>query len=306
MAALRAGVIGAGVFGGYHASKYAADDRVELTAVYDRNPERAEALAQKHGVIACDDVDAFLEHCDAVTVASSAPSHGEMALAALMAGKHVLVEKPIATELRQAEAVVAAAAERNLVLQVGHQERFVFSAIGLFEAPETPVLVEARRRNLFNERGTDVSVTLDLMIHDLDLSRRISGRAPVDEMQSRTRSSRTPFADEADARLIFENGVEAILHASRLAETLERTMRVTYPSGVVEVDFVNKTFSNTTPFALNENFAQTEQARDSLGEGVKAFLSAILEGGRIRVSGEDGLEALRAALLIDGVGVFAE
>jgi predicted dehydrogenase len=299
MGKVRAGVIGAGVFGGHHAGKYASDPRVAFVGVFDSDPERGQALAARHGARSFAALEALLAEVDVVTVASPALSHGPIALAALAAGRHVLVEKPIATALADADAMVEKAAARGLVLQVGHQERFVFQAMGLLDVEERPVRIEARRMGPFSERGADVSVTLDLMTHDLDLARRLADRADVSALEASGARERTDHLDRAEADLTFANGVEARLVASRLHDARERVMRVEYASGLVEIDFVAKTFTNTTPHRLDPRFAETPSARDSLGANVTAFIAAVLGEQAPAVSGADGREALALALRID-------
>jgi predicted dehydrogenase len=302
---VRAGVIGAGVFGGHHAAKYAADPRVAFLGVYDPDRARAEALSREHDGQVFASAEALLAEVDVVTVASPAPTHGSIARAALAAGRHVLVEKPIAVTLADADALVALAGEKRLVLQVGHQERFVFEAMGLLAVPEIPTLIEARRMGPFSPRGSDVSVTLDLMTHDLDLSRRLADRAEATTIEARGVRERTDFLDRVEARVVFESGVEARLAASRLHDKRERVMRVVYPSGVVEVDFVAKTFTNTTAHRLDPRFAETPSARDSLGANVTAFLDAVEGRASPAVTGADGREALALALAIDAAAGMA-
>ena len=166
---LRAGVIGAGVFGGHHARKYAASNRAELVGVYDVHPERANQLAGDLGCRGFTDVHALIEACDAVTVASPAIAHYEAVKTALNAGRHVLVEKPLADTAALGRELVDIARADDLVLQVGHQERFVFNAMGVFDIDAAPRRIDARRMGLRSTRNLDVSVTVDLMIHDLDL-----------------------------------------------------------------------------------------------------------------------------------------
>lgn len=179
---LRGGVIGAGVFGTYHARQYARLDGVVLSAVLDPHPERAAALAVPLGGRAFSDMAAFLEAVDVVTVASPATFHAEHALAALVAGKSVYVEKPITVSLADAEKIRAAALAGNLVAACGHQERVVFQAMGLLDAPEQPLWLEALRHGPASERSRDVSAILDLMIHDLDLALALSAAAPMAEI----------------------------------------------------------------------------------------------------------------------------
>src|SRR5665213_231064 len=161
-AILGAGVVGAGVFGGHHAARYAELAGVALAAVLDTHPDRALALAERHGGEAFDDLGAFLAAVDVVSVASPAVSHGRVALAALRAGKCVYVEKPIATTLEDADAIVAEAAGRGLVAACGFLERAAFQAIGLLDAPRPPVRLEAARLGPPSARNLDVSVVLDL------------------------------------------------------------------------------------------------------------------------------------------------
>jgi len=299
MATLKAGVVGAGVFGGFHAGKYAGDPRVELIGVFDADPGRCAALATKQNARAFPSVDPLFDACDVVTIATPASTHGPIVLAALKAGLHVLVEKPVATTLADADAVVAQAKSSGLVLQVGHQERFVFQAMGLLDVDERPLRISARRMGAFSERGSDVSVTLDLMTHDLDLVRRLAGGVEATRVEADVTSERTPFVDRARAEITFANGTVAVLEASRLHHERDRKMRVEYESGVVDVDFVAKTFSNTTPHALDPHFADTPSAKDSLGAGVAAFISAVLGDAPAPITGEDGREALRLALRVD-------
>ncbi len=305
MSDVRAGVVGAGVFGRYHAGKYDADPRATLVGVYDPDAARCEESAAQHGARAFTSLDAMFAAVDVLTIASPAPTHAETALSAVVAGKHVLVEKPLGIEVAEAEAVARKAQDRGLVVQVGHQERFVFAAMGLLDVEETPQHVEAWRLNPFHERGSDVSVSLDLMTHDLDLVRLLAGRARATSIEADVSRERTDHPDRADARLTFANGMSAHVRASRLNEERERGMRVTYASGVVEVDFVAKTFTNGSAHTLNPDFADDPRAKDSLGAGVSAFLDAVIDGKPPAVSAEDGAAAVRLALAVDAAGLRA-
>jgi len=296
---LQCGVVGVGAFGGHHARKYLASERASLVGVYDPDDARARALAAEcGGAPVYDSLEALLAACEAVTIASPASAHGEQSLAALRAGCHTLVEKPLATGAEAADAAVREAEARRLVLQVGHQERFVFQAMGVFDAPESPERIEARRMGPFSERGADVSVTFDLMIHDIDLALVLAG-APPASVAGETRRERTATADEARAEIVFEDGMAARLAASRLADARERVMRIEYPSGALTVDFVAKTFENETPFAFNADFADDPAAADSLAANVQAFIAAILDDAPVAVPGREALEAVRIAELID-------
>lgn len=314
---LRVGVAGAGVFGGYHANKYRqapeAGIDVDFVGIYDLDPARAEALAAQHGVKAFsgDQLGSFLSQLDAVTVATPAFAHAEVALKALKAGVHVYSEKPLATRDDDGDAMVDAAAEKDLVLAVGHQERAVFEAIGLYGVSERPTRLEAVRNGTASARNLDVSVVLDLMIHDLDLALTLAGgEAGGLEATARRRTDEDYHAvgaDEVSADVTFETGMTASFRASRMAEARERTMRIIYPSGEVAIDFLARTFHNTTPFELNADFAEAAIAKDPLGTSVFRFLEAV-QGRRERplCAGPEALMALGLALAVDEAVAEAE
>ena len=179
VSSLRAGVVGAGVFGGYHASKYAAADRVEFLGVFDPVADAAAALCDKHGGAPFESLSDLIEACDVITVASPAVFHHDAARRALVAGKSVLIEKPIAATTEEAAELVRLAELNDCVLRVGHQERFVADAMGLFGDLPALTTLKARRMGPPGARNLDVSVTLDLMIHDIDLALALAGERPT-------------------------------------------------------------------------------------------------------------------------------
>ncbi len=281
------------MFGGHHARKYAAINGVEMAAVYDHRLHHAERLAHPLHAAAFDDYAAFLSAVDVVTVATPADSHATLAALALAAGKPVYVEKPLAVDRDSADALVQAARARGLALACGHQERVVFAAMGLMNLPQRPQVVEAVRRGTPSERNRDVSCVLDLMIHDLDLAAQLAGGDPV-------RVSANGGYDEVSAEIEFAGGLIARFEASRIAPARERTMRLAFPGGEVAVDFLAPSFANTTAFALDAGFAESEAGRDPLGTSVAGFVAAV-RGERPSpiVSGADGARALDLALRIE-------
>lgn len=298
-APLRAGVVGAGVFGGYHAKKYVELEGVTLVGVYDVDLARAEALAGPLGAKAFDDIDAFLAAVDVVTVAAPAVHHAAPALAALKSGKPVYSEKPIAVSPEDADKMVAAAAKAGLPLACGHQERVVFQAMGLLDIPEQPLRLEAVRRGTPSDRNLDVSVVLDLMIHDIDLALALCDGEPI-AVEGEGAITRSTSLDWVKAEATFDNGFTAVFDSSRVAEARERTMKVVYPSGEVEIDFLQRTFRNTTPFPLIENFTETPAGKDPLGLSVAGFLKAVRgEAPRPVVTGEEAARALDLALAVE-------
>ena len=300
---LKIGVVGAGVFGGYHANKCANHPRVDYVGTFDRNHKQAKAVALPKGGQAFRDYERLLSACDAVVIATPASEHGEQALRALKAGCHTLIEKPIATTRAAAQRCLDVAARNNLVVQVGHQERFVAKAIGMDRLAETPMRIEARRQSAYSPRGTDVSVTLDLMTHDLDMALWLMGE-DVQSVRGYSMQVRSDMPDAALAHIVFPNGT-ARLSASRVEEANERVMVLTYPSGIVTIDFNAKTLTQSAGilaagFDLDMNFGDNSLARDSLGAATDSFVSAVLDGTPIEITGGHGLRALNAALKVDG------
>ena len=303
---IRAGVAGAGVFGGYHAAKYAEAAGADLVAVFDADAARADALAARHGARGFADYDAFLGAVDCVTVASPATTHGRLAEAALAAGRHVLVEKPIAMSLPEADRVVAAARAGGLTLQVGHQERYVVDALGLLSRGR-PRRVESRRLNRFSGRAMDVSVVFDLMIHDLDLLARLTSGEP-EILRVDARAAHGQAADRVAASLMFPDDTRAALAASRLAETPTRDLTLVYGDGTVHLDFLTRRATNTTNTPLAASLGGEGRPRalaDPLAYGTETFLAAIRSGDDPVVTGEDGRAALALALTIEERAVAA-
>ncbi|PZO49677.1 MAG: gfo/Idh/MocA family oxidoreductase [Alphaproteobacteria bacterium] len=298
MTKLRAGVLGAGAFGRIHARKYSEDARVKFIGVHDPDDERATELANTHGAQIFDTLDALLGEIDILTIASPPSFHGAAAKRALDAGKHVLVEKPLATDVATGKALVNLASDQKLTLACGHQERLVFEAMGLLGAPEKPIRIESVREGPWTGRSADVSVTLDLMVHDLDLALQLIGRKP-ERITATARSEHGRTADAIEARLAF-GGAEAVFISSRVAEARRRFMRAVYPSGEVNIDFLTREFSNTTSFPLNAAFAETRIGSDPLGANVAQFIDAVLGvAKRPVVNGEEALAVLELALAVD-------
>jgi predicted dehydrogenase len=300
---LRAGVIGAGVFGGYHAGKYAALPGVTLAGVYDHHAVHAEALAAKYGGKVFDTEAELIAAVDIVSIATPAIHHAQPAIAALEAGRAVYIEKPVATSEREAARIVGLARARGVVGACGFLERASLAAMGLFDIPEQPRLLEAVRVGPPSPRNLDVSVVLDLMIHALDLALALTADEPMAiEADGAAVANRT--LDRVDAEAEFEDGFVARFRASRIAEGRERTMRIVYPSGEVRVDFLSRAFTNTTPFPLAADFADSAAGRDGLGASIAAFVAAVRgETAAPLASVRDGERALHLALAVEAAMV---
>jgi predicted dehydrogenase len=290
---LKAAVIGAGAFGRHHASKYRHIDGVDLVAIADPSAEVRKTALATHGVPAVADWRELLGVVDLVSVCTPAVTHAEIVRAFLNAGSHVLVEKPIATSIEEADALIALAAGAGLTLTVGHQERFVFAGTGLLGHKEMPLDVSCWRMGPWSGRGADVSVVLDLMIHDLDLVHQLVPSAVID-VKARSRALHSRLADEVAATVTFANGATAHLETSRISDARRRGMRAAYKDGVIEIDFVSRKITNTTPRPL-----KPLELGDPLGASVGSFVASVRDGITTLVRPEEARLALHTALLID-------
>jgi len=300
--ALTVAVVGVGHFGRFHAEKYAASDDARLAAVADIDGARAAAVGQALGVEALSDYRNLLDRVDAVSVAVPTVSHFEVARAFLEAGVDVLVEKPICAEVLSGEKLVQIAQVHGRILQVGHLERFSGVVEALRRQAFEPLYIDSIRIAPFKARGTDVNVILDLMIHDLDLVLSLV-EAPILAVDAVGAPVFTDSEDIASVRLKFANGCVANIVASRISLKTERRMRVFANDLYATVDFDRRTIvtarraaGRSPPVALTE---ETYSEGDPLEREIAAFLAAVRERRRPTVSGEDGLEALKAAILVN-------
>lgn len=300
---IRAGVIGAGAFGRLHAQKYAALPGVKLVGIADVSEVRAQTLANDFGVTAFAGWRSMLPHVDIVTIAAPARYHGEIGVGCLNQGKHVFVEKPLAATMREADALVRVSEARGAVLHTGHQERFVMRWLGLFDGNVKPLKIETHRAAPFNPRNTDVSVVLDLMIHDIDLAHQLNGSDVVSITASeRSMPSRS---DEVAAVVTLADGMEINLFASRMADARKRFMRVTYPDGEIYIDFLTREMTNTTPRTIKSLSSQGSSVDgmpcpsvDPLGHGVAQFVNAVRNRRPAAIAPREARQALDTALKI--------
>ena len=235
-------------------------------------PRPAAPWPAQHGVLAVVDWRELLGKVDLVRICSPAATHAAIVRDFLSAGTHVLVEKPIATTVDEADELVALAKKTGLILTVGHQERFVFSRTGLLDQKVKPLSIKCWRRGPWTGRGDDVSAVLDLMIHDLDLVHTLV-KSPINHVSAEGLTQYGPHADEVVAVIKFADGTMARLDTSRVAETRKRGFRAIYADGVVEIDFLTRQVINTTPRPL-----EPLEMGDPLGESVAAFVAAV-QGG---------------------------
>jgi len=303
-ARLRIGLAGAGHFGRFHALKIAASPRAVLAGLHDPNTARAAAVAREVQAPAMG-FSELLEACDALIVAAPAEVHFELAAAALMAGRHVLVEKPMTATLEQADRLARLAAERRLVLQVGHLVRYGAEYNAVAARMGRPLYIEATRIAPFRPRGTDVSVILDLMIHDLDLVLALVD-SPIESVDAVGAPIAGPHEDIANARVRFANGCVATITASRISLKTERKMRLFAQSGYLSVNFVERKLTaigreHGLPIPGGQGYRIEEtfwQEHDALEAEHAAFIAAVLDGAPVLVDAAAGRRALAAALAV--------
>ena len=302
-AVLRTAVIGVGYLGKFHARKFAEIPGSELVAVVDVDGEVRERVAADLGVDAVDDYRKLVGAVDAVSVVVPTPAHFEVADAFLAGGTHVLVEKPITETVEQATRLIETARQRNAVLQVGHLERFNPAVRALEPLLHEPRFVESVRIAPYNDRGTDVDVVLDLMIHDIDLIQFIAG-SPIERVEAVGAAVITDKPDVANARIRFENGCIANVTASRTSLKVERKIRIFQEACYFSADLHQKAVSvyrkskdALGPLGLPISIEQLAcDGGDALRLEIEAFLNAARDGTPPLVTGQDGKQALETAM----------
>ncbi len=295
---LRAAVIGVGYLGQFHAEKLAALQDVELVAVADANAARAQLIAAKYGCEACGDTRALAGKIDLACVAVPTEQHHAVALALLQAGVHVLVEKPIARTLEEADTLVDAARQHGVLLAVGHLERYNPAFRALAAALDKPLFIDCERLSGFKQRGVDVDVVLDLMIHDLDLVLSLA-KGGIAQLSACGFQVLTDSIDIANVRIEFADGCVANLSASRVSQSPVRKMRVFQADRYASADLQAGKLRIARRDARSGTIAQDEagfEDRDALRAEIAGFVSAVHGGRRPLVTGEDGRRALALAL----------
>ena len=312
---IRVGVIGVGNMGQHHTRVLSRLKNVELVGVSDVNVELGLDTASKYRVRFFEDYHTLIEHVDAVCVAVPTRLHHTVGMICLRAGIHVLIEKPIAANIAEAESLVNAAAESNCILQVGHIERFnpAFKELHNVLRTEEVLALEARRMSPYSDRANDVSVVLDLMIHDIDLLLELAASPVVKLSASGSRSANSGYLDYVTATLGFANGVVATLTASKVTHRKIRTIAAHCRDSLTEADFLNNEIliNRQTTANTMTNYGQVLYRQDGLIEQVytsnieplhaelEHFVNCVRGGEKPSVGGEQALKALRLASLIE-------
>ncbi len=330
---LRVGVVGAGSLG-YHHTRIARDlPGVQMQGFFEVRDDRARQVAEELGVRPAPSLDDLLDRIEAVVIATPTSTHEEVAVQALERGIHVFIEKPIAPDLGAADRILEVAEMGGALVQVGHVERFNDAVVAAQPYLDTPLFIESHRLAPFTERGTDVAVVLDLMIHDVDLVGSLVG-SPVEQIDATGVPILTPSVDIANARISYEGGAVANLTASRVSLDRMRKLRIFQRSGYLSLDLANGTgeflkLKEEIPALLPQNAARTQEdgttdwsaaARAVSARGLEAlveriplkgdgeeplrreqtsFVEAIQGRGDPVVSGREGREALAVALTIE-------
>jgi predicted dehydrogenase len=302
---LKVAVVGVGHLGKWHADKYAAAADCELVAVVDVNAENARNIAQKHGAEVYSDYRDIIPLVDAISLVVPTSQHYKIAREFLEAGIHCLIEKPITDSIAQAETLIEIARDKQLVLQVGHIERFNSVMIGIIERLDQPRFIESTRLAPFTTRATDVSVILDLMIHDIDIILDLID-SPIKRISASGISVLSDTIDIANARIEFENHCVANVTASRISRKRERKLRIFQKNAYISADLQDKLLALNWKSEIDNKEGyrdiRHEEYRfddnDALDLEVLDFINAVKTGERPKVDGQDGKRALETAIAI--------
>ena len=297
------GVVGVGYLGKFHAEKYARMPDVELVGVADINPSQANKIAGQLGTNAFTHHGQLFGKVEAVSIAVPTPDHYRVGREFLDHGIDVLVEKPMTTSIAEADALIESAEARGLILQVGHLERFNPATVALQDIVRRPLFIEAHRLSLYTERNTDVSVVLDLMIHDIDIILNFV-QSEILHIHAAGAPVICEHVDIANVRLEFKNGCVANVTASRVSAKNQRKLRIFQKDAYVSVDFANHeiTVIRQDQNACNQlipgmgieqlSFSETDALEDELS----AFIAAVSSREAPQVSGRVGRKSLIIAL----------
>jgi predicted dehydrogenase len=309
-APLPIGVVGVGALGRHHARHLSTLPGVRLVGVHDTHPGRADEVARDLGTRAFPDLDVLLGQVEAVTVAVPTSAHVTVGLRALNRGVPVLMEKPLAVTLDEADALLVAARRARVQLQVGHIERYNRALRAAETYLDGARYIESQRLAPFQPRGTDVAVVLDLMIHDLDLVLRLTGGADVTEVRASGLSVLSPHLDMANARVEFADGAVAQVTASRVSRDRIRKLRLFQPNGYLSLDLASGDgeFMRLRPEWRPGTGAQLSDVverivleapeADALRLELESFVHAVRGERAAVVTGEEGRAALALALRV--------
>jgi len=296
---VRVGVIGVGYLGEHHARIFSGLDGVELVGVADLDCKKSGGIERKYGCCSFSAYADLITACDALSIVTPTTTHHAIAMDCLKAGKDLFIEKPITESLDEASDIIEAAEKNNLILQIGHLERYNPAIIAAAELIHDPKFIEAERLSPFLGRGIDVDVTLDLMIHDIDIVLSMV-RSKLKEIRATGGSIMTGKIDVAKAWLEFENGCKALITASRIAPEKTRKLRIYQKDSYISIDYqtqeVRRYFKKATDISFD---VLKPENKEPLKEELSDFISCVQNRRRPRVSGKEAMVALEVVLKIN-------
>ncbi|MFN3966528.1 MAG: Gfo/Idh/MocA family oxidoreductase [Endomicrobiia bacterium] len=301
---MKVAVIGVGNLGEHHARIYSQISEVQLIGVVDINTKRAEKIAELYNTKPYYEYQDLIDKVDAVSIVVPTTLHYKIGKDFLLAGKHCLIEKPLTTNLSEAEELISIAKQKNLVLQVGHIERFNSAILGVQKYINSPRFIESDRLGPYDPRVSDVGVVLDLMIHDLDIVLFLV-QDKVKDLEAYGTSIFSEHEDIVKVRLKFENGCVADISASRVTRGKYRKLRIFQPDAYISVDYTTQRFriyKKKTPDAKSmqdiEIISPKTERKEPLKEEILHFVECVKTGKTPLVSGQHGRDALELALEI--------
>lgn len=298
MEKIRVGVVGVGHLGAVHAKDYARLDNVKLVGVCDCNIERSLEIGKRFKTASYSDYEDFFGKIDAASIVVPTSLHYNVAKDFIRNNIHVLIEKPITKTLSEADELIEMAKERNLILQVGHIERFNSAVLAVEPHITTPKFIECQRLGPFHKRVQDVGVVLDLMIHDIDIVLGLIQKEVVN-IEAVGLSTMSNYEDVANVRLTFEGGIIADITASRVTKDVVRKMRIFQEDSYLSLDYVTQ---DAMIFRKRGDRIDKERIRikkkEPLKKELKSFIECVRTGKRPIVSGVEGRRALQVALEI--------
>ena len=302
---IKVAVVGIGYLGEFHAEKYKNNKNADLIALVDTDRQRREEVSAKLGIKSYGNIKDVVDKVDAVSIVVPTDMHYEVADYFIKNNKHILIEKPFASNVAEAEKLEEKARDKDIILQIGHLERFNKAFSKLKDKVNNPLFIECNRISPFKIRGTEVNVVMDLMIHDLDIVMSLN-KSNIKSIKASGASVLTDTTDIANARVEFENGCVCNLSASRISDKIERKMRVFQKNSYFSLDYQACKLDSYKKIVIEEN-KKIEKTRDTfsendpLNEEIKSFINCIKENKKPLVDAVDGIKALKYAITISNL-----
>lgn len=299
---LKIGVFGVGYLGKFHAEKYSQMDNVELVGVVDSDKQRSKAIAKELHTVPYTNASELIRKIDAASIVVPTPMHFSVSKECLENSVDVLIEKPMAASVEEADELIRIAKSNGRIIQVGHLERFNPAVVGLKDVIQKPRFIESHRLSIYNERGTDVSVVLDLMIHDIDIILSFV-QSEIETIKAAGIPVISDSVDIANARIEFQNGSVANVTASRISGRDERKIRLFQKDSYISIDFKNHETVIIKPNG-NKNYdiipgmgieKRNFSKGDALNDEIKSFVRKVMDRGTPEVTGQMGRDALKIA-----------